>query len=120
MQRRRAKQLRAVRLHTGENRPVFDSSSRDYHVWMRPTDISHLLRQLKSRDANERRSAARDLGRLYAESQPPNPSLISVAEAIGDVNDQTADVAAPFIRQFTNPKRPPRPIMERSDQRSSH
>ena len=73
---------------------------------MQPADIPHLIRQLNSHDADERRSASSDLGRLYAETQPADPPLMSVADLIGEINDQTADVAAPFIRQFTNPIRP--------------
>ena len=72
----------------------------------KPIEIPVLLQLLSSSNAVDRHSAACALGRLYAESGPSVPPLTKVAELVGQANDVTTDVAAPFIRQFTNPKKP--------------
>ena len=77
----------------------------------RQPTIAELVEQLGSPDPNARREAARELGRAYTgitpngipsetNRRPTVPLLPEVALRVGDVNDQTADVAAPFIRQF--------------------
>jgi hypothetical protein len=70
---------------------------------VQPSNIPHLVRQLRSVDAHERRAAALALGRLYATSSVTDPPLTEIANLIGEVNDRTADVVATFIRQFFSP-----------------
>lgn len=67
----------------------------------KPLSIRDLTHQLRSCDVDKRYSAALNLGRLYAETGPTDPPLATIAKLIGEANDATADVAAPFIRQFT-------------------
>ena len=65
--------------------------------------IFGLLQELKSGAPDVRRSAAQNLGHLYVaygKEPPESPPLIEVAHVIGETNDVTADVAAPFARQF--------------------
>lgn len=62
--------------------------------------IRDLLRDLQSSDSEVRVSAAQRLGRIYAVETPEYPPLVEVARLIGDANDVTADLAAPFVRQF--------------------